>query len=157
MQPDYCKFTFTYSISDLFDADSFVTTAITQDSSNSKKFSFFYKKDLAPLTQTQTVTVTVKSTSDYGVFKTPVTNIQSFDLTFKNPCLDTSFVEIVAPSLANYDVIVFADELTKTHPVFSVETRPSDHTLCGSLTYTATFDTQPVQQTGKPFAHIGAS
>ena len=84
-------------------------SAITQDSSNEKKFTFFYNTSLDPLSESQTVTVTVSTDSLYPTSTTDkITKSQLFTLTFKNPCFDTDFVEIVAPTLSKYDYIVYS-------------------------------------------------
>ena len=71
-----------------------------------------------------------------------------------NPCFDTDFVEIVAPTLLNYDYIVFSTALLKTHPAFTVNFSPEVHALCGVLSYSATFDSGAVTTTSKPFAYF---
>ena len=77
-----------------------------------------------------------------------------FTLSFLNPCFDTDFVEIVAPTLLNYDYIVFSTALSKTHPAFTVNFSPDVHALCGLLSYSATFDNGAVTTTSKPFAYF---
>ena len=42
INPDYCPFNYAYEISDLSDKNGLVTSAITQDSTDEKKFSFYY-------------------------------------------------------------------------------------------------------------------
>ena len=79
---------------------------------------------------------------------------KDFTLTFKNPCFDTDFVEIVAPNLLDYTYIVYDTEKTETHPAFTVNFSPEEHALCGDLSYSATFDNSPATPTGEPFAYI---
>ena len=55
-------------------------------------FGFEYVDDLSPLGQKQTVTVIGKSYSDFGTKNEKVVSVD-FDVTFKNPCLDTKFVK----------------------------------------------------------------
>ena len=42
INPDYCPLKYTYEISDLLDKNGLETSAITQDSDDEKKFSFYY-------------------------------------------------------------------------------------------------------------------
>ena len=64
VSPSFCKVEYTYTKTDLLAGDSAVELTADTD----KTFEFFYNKDLAPLSQVQTVTVTATSTSDQGVF-----------------------------------------------------------------------------------------
>ena len=105
VSPSYCPIKYEYGWTMLANGDS----AITQDSVDEKKFTFFYNTSLDPLSESQTVTVTVSTDSLYPTSTTQkVTKIQKFTLTFKNPCFDSDFVEIVAPALSKYDYIVFS-------------------------------------------------
>ena len=108
-----------------------------------------------PVGDSQTVTVTVTTNSFYPTVNTE-TRVKSkdFTLTFKNPCFDTDFVEIVAPTLLDYTYIVYDTPKTKTHPVFTVKYSPEDHLLCGVLSYSAKFEDSSVGTTDKPFAYF---
>ena len=101
-------------------------TAITQDSVNEKQFSFFYSESLDPVSESQTVTVTVTTDSVYPTQSTQkLTETEDFTLTFKNPCFDTEYVEIVAPTLANYNSIVYSlPAQEEIHPAFTVNFSP---------------------------------
>lgn len=105
IEPFYCVFNYSYQISDLLDEQGQVTTAIQQDATNQRKFNFYYDRDLAPLTQEQTVTVTVTSYSIYGT-TSPITEQTSFKVTFTNPCIDDRFVWIEKPTLPDIDYTV---------------------------------------------------
>ena len=74
---------------------------------------------------------------------TPVQNKESFKLTLKNPCIDSAYVSIQTASLLwrNYDLYDHPPlGLHWVHKKFTVKTLPIDHTLCGGLTYEATFN-----------------
>jgi len=81
------------------------------------------------------VTVTVITNSMYPTAATQkLSQQQDFTLTFKNPCFDTNFVEIVAPTLVKYDHIVFSQPpQVEFHQEFTVTYNPEAHTLCGTL------------------------
>ena len=66
VSPAYCPIKYEYNWTKLSNDDS----AITQDSANEKKFSFFYDQSLEPLSESQTVTVTVVTDS---LYPTPTT------------------------------------------------------------------------------------
>ena len=63
--PVYCEIDNTYSETKLSAGDSAISTL-------GSTTEFFYDKDLAPLGQTQTVTVTATSNSIYGRTQSPV-------------------------------------------------------------------------------------
>ena len=63
--PVYCEIDYTYSETKLSAGDSAISTL-------GGTTEFFYDKDLAPLGQTQTVTVTATSNSVYGITQSPV-------------------------------------------------------------------------------------
>ena len=92
------------------------------------------------------MTVTVTTDSLYPTVSTQkLSEQQDFTLTFKNPCFDTNFVQINAPTLLKYDHIVFSQPAqTEIHPEFTVTYSPQAHSLCGTLVYTATFDSASV-------------
>ena len=92
--PTYCPIDYSYSETKLIAGDSAITNV-------ANPFSFLYSKDLAPLDQTQIVTVTATSNSIYGTTNTKVVEDDTFDLTFLNPCLDTEFVTLTATTQTN--------------------------------------------------------
>ena len=100
VSPGYCPIVYTITETLLTAGDSAIVNDITGTKTDVTTFQYHYDKDLAPLGQTQTITVTAKSTSKYGVNNpTEVKeDSRSFILSFKNPCIDTSFVMIVAPT-----------------------------------------------------------
>ena len=80
---------------------------------------------------------------------------ESFDLTFNNPCIDTDFVTIVAPTFLEQDYIINDDpEAFPVHAPFTVSTVPIVHDFCGSLTLVATFNGAPVD--GDPLSYSEA-
>ena len=63
--------------------------------------------------------------------------VHTFDVIYKNPCVDTDFVEISVPTLDDYSYIVNSDaDTTAAHKMFSYVTTPVTHTLCGAFSYT---------------------
>ena len=99
IDPDYCLLEYSYSQTFLADGDT--ALVLPTPANNDRTFNFSYSKDLAPLGQTQTVTITATSSSKHGVVNPTESDHRTFDLTFKNPCLDTTFVNIAAPTLTN--------------------------------------------------------
>ena len=105
VSPSYCPTKYEYNWT-MLTGDK---TAITQGTVDKKQFSFFYNESLDPVSESQTVTVSVTTDSIYPSQSTQkLTENEEFTLTFKNPCFDTEYVEIVAPTLANYDYIVYS-------------------------------------------------
>jgi len=64
-------------------------------------------------------------------------------LTFKNPCIDQSFVQINEPDppIPDLSYIISSDPKDfAAHSAFTISTYPIPHTLCGDIAYSATFD-----------------
>jgi hypothetical protein len=58
-----------------------------------------------------------------------------FTLSFKNPCIDTAFVSIVAPdALEDYVYIIGDPKIEEAHAAFTVSANPGPN-LCGALMY----------------------
>jgi len=79
-------------------------------------------------------------------------------LTFKNPCIDQSFVKINEPDppIPNLSYIISSDPKEfAAHSAFTISTFPTPHTLCGDIAYSATFDGTPVD--GDPLAYDSAT
>ena len=116
--PVYCPIEYTYSETKLSAGDSAISSlgATTE---------FFYDKDLAPLGQTQTVTVTATSNSIYGTTQTQVVQSDTYELSFLNPCIDTNFVtltptaqtESLSDSYTSSDVVFTYNPFT-VEPLF---------------------------------------
>lgn len=65
----------------------------------------------------------------------------SFDLSFKNPCIDPAFVVIDAFTLEDLDYIINEGLVTyDPHTTLTVTTVPIVHDLCGELSVIAKFD-----------------
>lgn len=65
----------------------------------------------------------------------------TFTVTFKNPCVDESFVKIEKVALNPLSYIVDKpDAVIETHPVAVVTYSPNEHTLCGDLSPTGRYD-----------------
>jgi hypothetical protein len=91
-------------------------------------------------------------------FETIMSASAQFDLTIKNPCIDPSFAQISKTSLPqglSYTLTSKPQEdgYTFVHSPFVFETLPKSHGLCGSLSYSATFDGQPVDETSAPMRY----
>ena len=95
MEPDYCPINYTYEDTKFKDSSEMDATAITQDDKTSK---FFWDTDKSPLGQTQTVTITGTSYSIYGPSTSPLSDFNTFDLTFVDPCVSTDYVSITEPT-----------------------------------------------------------
>ena len=63
----------------------------------------------------------------------------SFTLEVHNPCIDPAFVTIETVSLDSFDYSVNQQAYEWTHQPFDIATVPIVHSLCGALTYGATF------------------
>ena len=78
------------------------------------------------------------------------------NLTAKNPCVNTNFVTIQGQSLnpLMYTLDTGPKTFAPPHAEFLVNTVPITHTLCGSLTYSATYDGNPINNpTDKPLGY----
>lgn len=95
--PSYCPLIYSYSVTDLDNGES----AVTSISPNDRTLTFFYDSDLTPVdatTETQTITVTATSASIY-TYANPAdlstkSNSDTFDLSFESPCDKDSLVSI---------------------------------------------------------------
>ena len=97
--PTFCEVDFTQSCTPLVGGDTAVSqkTATSISSNGQVTYAFEWISDLSPLGQTQTCTVTATTKSKYGT-NNAITESVDFDVTFENPCVDTDFVNIVAPA-----------------------------------------------------------
>lgn len=158
--PSYCPLTFTYNIADItnLSGKSAITqkSSTTNDSDDDQTFQFYYDTDLGPVGETQTVTVTATSTSIYVPKQTLKTANTSFDTTFLNPCINPAYVTIKAPTLLNqvYELYEFDPiGFQFTHSAFTIETVPIVHTLCGTVSYSSTFDGNDITDTSQPVGY----
>ena len=116
VDPIFCPIDYSYDISYLVDSNNADISAITQDTVNERKFSFFYDSDLVILDQSQKVTVTASSNSKYTATEAlKKIVIASWDLTFLNPCIDTEFVTLT-PTTQNNEL---SDTYTNQEVVFT--------------------------------------
>ena len=108
-------------------------------------FTFDYTADLDPLVnplaEFKVYTVTVTGTAGLVI---PESVSQTFELRVMNPCFDPLFVTIdTIPLPTGTEYTLYAQSLLApfafTHTAFTVTTFPFQHTLCGALTYEATF------------------
>ena len=71
----------------------------------------------------------------------------SFKLRIKNPCIDSNFVQIHPADLhlKQNSYTLFSNSATSpysilTHTDWEISTNPIAHTLCGTISYKATFE-----------------
>ena len=99
--------------------------------------------------------------SRYTSPKNSTKKTKSFYVTFKNPCLDTDFVQIVAPELFPYEFFIGdVNPLKFSHEPFEIITMPITHTLCagwrkGSARFTVTprFDNFIIDEADEPVSY----
>ena len=74
-------------------------------------------------------------------------------MTIKNPCIDSNFVTIQAPTLTNETYIIDSGEdIFGAHSSFNVVTTPvGGLSLCGTLSFVAKFDGKPAD--GDPLSY----
>ena len=85
----------------MFDKDGAPAQVVTYVE-DTKTFSFFYDKDLAPLDQpVHVVTLRATSESIYGNLNTAKFAENDYDVKFLNPCVDTSFVTLTEKAQTN--------------------------------------------------------
>jgi len=138
IEPDYCPYTAKLEISKLNDGSTAIDSLPegTYTDQTSFLFNFYYDKDLKPIRpvpQTQTVTLTVTAMSKYSTGTQKTVESDSWELSFKNPCKDPAFVEIVPSELPDIDYQLYSGEKSTRHPAFSQVFNPAVHTLCGPL------------------------
>jgi hypothetical protein len=77
-----------------------------------------------------------------------------FTLSFKNPCVDTDFVNIVAPvsGLKDYEYIIDTTQIDEAHDSFTVSAVPGPN-LCGALTYTMKIDGDVIDEDDLPIGY----
>lgn len=119
---------------------------ISSYSEATQTFTFKYITNLDPLVNplAQFKDYTIRVTGTAGdVFTTSVSAL--FNLKVKNPCFDPLYVSITPGNLPAGKYTLFDGSLSSPKNVvksgsYTVVTSPIAHTLCGSVTYTATFD-----------------
>ena len=73
----------------------------TSDSDDDGTFKFLYSKDLDPIPNSQTVTITATSNTIYGLVNTAKTAVADFETTFKTPCTSDTYTIIEATTQTN--------------------------------------------------------
>jgi len=153
--PSYCEVDYTATKQDLASGDSPITIA-----SNNRDFTVSYSTSLVPATNSETLTVTVTATSKtrWGAATGAITRDATFDVSFTNPCIDTTYVTITGP--ASLDNIEYTPETGaetySAHAAFTTNiVSGASHSLCGDITVTGQFDGSDV--TGDPLAYNAAN
>ena len=85
---------------------------------------------------------------------TPVQGQASFNLRIKNPCIDSDYVIINQTALPVGQKYILHDYKLAggykfAHNSFLIVTSPITHSLCGALTYSATFNGSPIDTATK--------
>ena len=95
------------------------------------------------------------SKSRYVTTQPAKTDTKTFNILYKNPCIDPAFVSIgwTNVNLENKEYNVYAPEVTWTHGAFTIEMTPITHTLCGLLTIAVTFDGNAIDETSTPMGY----
>ena len=102
-------------------------------------------------------TLTVTGTSGNV---TPVSVSDTFNLRIKNPCVDSTYVQIAEATLTSQTYQLFdlaSTGLQWTHDAFTLNPAPKAAALCGEFTYKATFDNQVLDETSLPMSYDDAS
>ena len=146
--PSWCAITYTYTITDVsgdavltFNSDPLV-----------REFAFNYSADLLLCGLASTdYTVTVTGTAG-NIIET--SDSADFILTLRNPCIDPAYITINQVPLPVGEQYILHDfkavgGYTFTHTPFDIVTLPFQHSMCGGLTYTATFNGSPIDTTTK--------
>jgi hypothetical protein len=104
IDPAFCPFTETIVISPLKDGSSAIEEISDEGGVTGYEHKIYYDnlKPLGPPREKQTVTVTVTSNSPYANDKA-VTETGDWELTFRNPCNNPDFVEIVPAEIDDID------------------------------------------------------
>lgn len=91
-----------------------------------------------------TVSMTANVYSFYAGSASGTSVTETFDVTFKNPCLDKDFVEIIPPVLIPYKFLIGSlAPLKFNHAPFTIITMPITHTLCGGSTFDSALTITP--------------
>ena len=94
---------------------------------------------------------------------TPLANSVTFNLVIKNPCIDPDYVKILPVALPTGTEYILHDfeptaKFEFTHSPFTVDTKPLvGHSLCGPLSYEATFRGSPIDASSEPMSYTGTS
>ena len=135
--PAYCPFDISYTIESLTNTNEPITVVEAD-----KTFTIDYIADLTPVTEGPlNVKITAVSKSKYTTVNTPLTKENDFDVSFSNPCVDSAYVTISAPTIdaMSYPVFRTPGE-DNQHPEFTYTASPRAHQLCGEFTYVAKND-----------------
>ena len=79
-----------------------------------------------------------------------------FTLTLKNPCIDSNFVQLSPVPQPDRDYTLYDSVEFIYHDEFIVATSPFEHSLCGSLTYSAKVDDFQLTASSTPAAYSGS-
>jgi len=147
--PTWCAIVYT------FDVTNASGTSVISFNSDPlvREFTIHYDADLLLCGATSTnYSVRVKGTVGNIVVRS---DSATFTLTLKNPCIDPAFVQInqvALPVGKQYYLHDFkaVGGYKFTHNAFEFVTSPISHSLCGGLTYTATFNGQAINTLTKP-------
>ena len=90
-----------------------------------------------------------------------VTSVEAkstFKLIIKNPCIDSEYVSIVSSALPDSLVYVLHSydqdaKFSFTHDPFSIDYKPFDHDLCGTLSYASTFNGNSIDANSEPVSY----
>ena len=88
---------------------------------------------------------------------TPIQESSDFKLWLKNPCLDSDYVTIQTKPLVVKAYDLYYSQIAWTHDAFVINTVPTTHTLCGDLTYKATFMDSLIDPSTTPMSYNSAS
>ena len=112
--------------------------------------------------------ITATSGSIYSTTPSTQTASATFTLSFLNPCIDQSYVKLVAPaSFPSETYYIFAPDKVFSHPAFTFDTavanyNPEAVTLClgaSGMLHTATVDSVAVTTSSSPvsYYHSGST
>lgn len=152
-EPSICAVSYSYTLLD----DTGATVACNCFDSATLTLTYQHTVDLLPSGNTFR-DYTLQLTGVTGT-NNPVAVSTSFNLRVKNPCIDPDFVSIqTVPLPSGLEYALFSFDATSrmefSHSSFIVVTSPiASHTLCGPLSYEATFESTPIDSSTSPMAY----
>ena len=148
--PDWCSVNYSHTVLDVNGDSALPTLSFDQVS---RTISFTDNTDLL-LSGATFLEYTVTVTGVAGNIS-EVSGFTSFALKVKNPCINPAFVTIDSKALPTGEEYTLHElkvtgGYSFTHTAFEIVTTPISHTLCGDLTYVATFESITINTTTKP-------
>ena len=139
--PPGCIVDYSYSVPD-------ASGVVDDFNSDTRTFRFYYADDLLYCGDTQkTYTVNINGSTG-NRSSTKKSTIAFFKLTVKNPCGRSDLIKLETNPLPDdFTYTPYSSPKVVTHDAYAIRTSPITHSLCNSITYSASWTGTPTELT----------